>query len=371
MWIRQKVCLDALSEWWTVKPKRQVTKIQWQTLSKAWQLVKNASGRRAAEVFIKTTEEHKVLRPIKRAEIHESHTVTEKGSIAWETWSYRASWRGRACTKIRDAPAEKRRESKVQRSSTKERILAASAAHCTVQAILCFFSLESLRSPRIEHWGQLPHLMNNGRKISIMRRTSCSSLSRVLSTRSSCSTSPAVSYIVIGGLKILFCVQQQYEVRIWVNKHKETCCKTSHRTTNKHGETRYRLNCHEKGVTGKNSHSLPERPKFRNAGGPELLGLHARDAQVKPYLEQQNLGRMITAEHKVLIETCESGNNHRYAVVGQNLAAERSLMKQNYLELGWQAKSNLHWQFLGVWHKSVKLTMELLKSIRRHFTVQN
>ena len=71
----------------------------------------------------------------------------------------------------------------------------------------------------------------------------------------------------------------------------------------------------------KNSHSLPERPKLRNAGGRKLLGLYARDAQVKPYLEQQNLEELITAEHKVLIETCEWGNNHRYAVVGQNLAA--------------------------------------------------
>ena len=29
---------------------------------------------------METTEEHKVLRPIKRAKIHESHTVTEKGT---------------------------------------------------------------------------------------------------------------------------------------------------------------------------------------------------------------------------------------------------------------------------------------------------
>ena len=49
----------------------------------------------------------------------------------------------------------------------------------------------------------------------------------------------------------------------------------------------------------KNSHTLPERPKLRNTGGPELLGLHVRDAQVKPYLEQQNLGKLKTAEHAV------------------------------------------------------------------------
>ena len=66
--------------------------------------------------------------------------------------------------------------------------------------------------------------------------------------------------------------------------------------------------------------------------GPEQLGLYARDAQVQPHLEQQNLGELITAEHKVLIETYESRNNHRYAIVGQHLAAERSVMKQNFLE---------------------------------------
>ena len=95
-------------------------------------------------------------------------------------------------------------------------------------------------------------------------------------------------------------------MRIWVNTHKETCYKPRHRTTNKHGEARCRLNSHEE----KKLHSLRERPKLRNAGGPELLGLNARDAQVKRCLEQQNLGELITVEHKVLIETCESGHNH-------------------------------------------------------------
>ena len=147
-----------------------------------------------------------------------------------------------------------------------------------------------------------------------MRRISCSSLSRVLSTRSSCSTSPASPTSLSQYWK--FCVRQQHEVRIWVNKHNETCCKPSHRTTNKHGETRYILNCYEEWWE-KNSYSLPERPKLRSAGGPELLGLYARDEQVKPYLEQQNLEELITAEHKVLIETCESENNHRYAIVGK------------------------------------------------------
>ena len=104
------------------KPKWKLRKEEWLKFSgkceHVWQLVKNTSGRRAAEVFMETTEEHKVLRPIK----HESRTVTEKRSIARGNWFYRASWR-RWCTKIRYAPAEKRRESKVQRSSTRTEML--------------------------------------------------------------------------------------------------------------------------------------------------------------------------------------------------------------------------------------------------------
>ena len=68
---------------------------KWQKISgnlrNAWQLAKNASGRRVPEVFMENTEEHKVLRPMKCATIHESHTVTEKRSTALKNWSYRAS----------------------------------------------------------------------------------------------------------------------------------------------------------------------------------------------------------------------------------------------------------------------------------------
>ena len=80
----------------------------------AWPLVKNASRRRAAEVFMETTEEHKVLRPTKNSRKSHSHG---KRSIAWEKLVLPSLVAWRACTKIRDAPAEKRRESKAQRSS--------------------------------------------------------------------------------------------------------------------------------------------------------------------------------------------------------------------------------------------------------------
>ena len=36
----------------------------------------------------------------------------------------------------------------------------------------------------------------------------------------------------------------------------------------------------------------------------------------------ENVGALITADHKVLSEGCESRNNHRYAVVVQDLATQ-------------------------------------------------
>ena len=78
--------------------------------------------------------------------------------------------------------------------------------------------------------------MKDGRKFSITRRTSCSSLSRVLSTRSSCSISPASPTSL----------SQDY---------KSVCYRPSHRTTNKHRETRYRLNCREDRCNRKRIHT--------------------------------------------------------------------------------------------------------------------
>ena len=37
----------------------------------------------------------------------------------------------------------------------------------------------------------------------------------------------------------------------------------------------------------------------------------------------ENFGDLITADHKVLSESCESRNNHRYAVVVQDSATQR------------------------------------------------
>ena len=77
-----------IGEQWSQKPKWKHRKAEWLkfngNVEYAWQLVKNASGRWAAEVFMETTEEHKVLRPIKRAQILKKPRSHGKRSIAWE-----------------------------------------------------------------------------------------------------------------------------------------------------------------------------------------------------------------------------------------------------------------------------------------------
>ena len=54
------------------------------------------------------------------------------------------------------------------------------------------------------------------------------------------------------------------------------------------------------------------------ASEPKLRGLFAEDALAKQYFD----GDFITADHKDLNEECESRNNHRYAVVVEDLATQ-------------------------------------------------
>ena len=54
----------------------------------------------------------------------------------------------------------------------------------------------------------------------------------------------------------------------------------------------------------------------------KITRLLAANALAQPYLEQKNLVTLITADHKVLSDNCESRNNHRYAVVVQDLATQ-------------------------------------------------
>ena len=73
----------------------------------------------------------------------------------------------------------------------------------------------------------------------------------------------------------------------------------------------------------------------RSVNRPRLQGPHAEDAMAKPVPRAVNFGDLITADHKVLSDNCESRNNHRYAVVRvQDLAHSMdpsvSVQKQNF-----------------------------------------
>ena len=59
----------------------------------------------------------------------------------------------------------------------------------------------------------------------------------------------------------------------------------------------------------------------RTARGPKSQVLRAEDALAESYLVHKNFGDFITADHKIVSEGCESRNNHRYALVVQDLAA--------------------------------------------------
>ena len=60
----------------------------------------------------------------------------------------------------------------------------------------------------------------------------------------------------------------------------------------------------------------------RSVNGQKLQGPHAEDAMAKPYLVMKIFGDLITADHKVFSDNCESRNNHRYAIVVQDVATQ-------------------------------------------------
>ena len=60
----------------------------------------------------------------------------------------------------------------------------------------------------------------------------------------------------------------------------------------------------------------------RSSRGPKLQEPRAEDAMRDLFHNRKNFGDLITADHKVLSEGCESRNNHRCAVVVQDLATQ-------------------------------------------------
>ena len=60
----------------------------------------------------------------------------------------------------------------------------------------------------------------------------------------------------------------------------------------------------------------------RSVRGPKLQESCAEDALGEPCFVQKNFGDLITADHKVLSECCESRNNHRFAIMVQDMATQ-------------------------------------------------
>ena len=60
----------------------------------------------------------------------------------------------------------------------------------------------------------------------------------------------------------------------------------------------------------------------RSARGPKITRTPCRRRGGRVVPRAENFGDLITADHKVLSEGCESRNNHRYAVVVQDLATQ-------------------------------------------------
>ena len=56
------------------------------------------------------------------------------------------------------------------------------------------------------------------------------------------------------------------------------------------------------------------------AKGPKFQGLLAENAPVITNPRAGNFGDLITADHKILNEECESRISHRYAVIVQDLS---------------------------------------------------
>ena len=60
----------------------------------------------------------------------------------------------------------------------------------------------------------------------------------------------------------------------------------------------------------------------RSARGPTITRAPCRRRIGGAVLRAENFGYLLTADHRVLSEGCESRNNHRYAVVVQDLATQ-------------------------------------------------
>ena len=75
-------------------------------------------------------------------------------------------------------------------------------------------------------------------------------------------------------------------------------------------------------VPGCTGNSLPSRPKLRDLSEDQNNKCPCRRRSGGAVLRAENFGDLITADHKVLSEGCESRNSDRYGVVVQDLATQ-------------------------------------------------
>ena len=102
--------------------------------------------------------------------------------------------------------------------------------------------------------------------------------------------------------------------------------------------------------------SFPERPKLRDLSEDQNYKGPVQKTHWRSRTSCRKIGDLITAYHKVLSESCESRNNHRYAIVVQDLATqwiqsypcktktsqETQRILQKFLEPDRKSKSHLH-----------------------------
>ena len=116
-------------------------------------------------------------------------------------------------------------------------------------------------------------------------------------------------------MKMLLCVHQQYDVIVWVNKHKETCDKPSHRTTNKHGKPVTAWIAMRKDVTGKELTLTSWKTKIAKCRRARTIWTLCTRRTGETIPRTAKFGRNDNSRARSL--HWESGNNHRYAIVGQ------------------------------------------------------
>ena len=117
----------------------------------------------------------------------------------------------------------------------------------------------------------------------------------------------------------------------------------------------------------------------RYARGPKITRAPCRRRNGEAVPRAENVGDLITADHKVLSENCESRTNHRYAIVVQDLATQWIQSYPYKTKISQETQRSLQ-KFLGPdrnlksftltipWHlaKLVKIFPGII--VRRHHT---